>query len=180
MLCQRGRIRHLADCPECRTAAQSRQMPAPLRLRLEPKPSRAAFALTVLPAIAAAALTAALALPWWATLACAVAIGLAVHGGFRRAVGDQVPALVHVGIDRTITVTDRRGRSRNGVIDASSYVGARLTIIVWRANGAPAWRSPGAILFLPDVVPADDFRRLRIFLRYGSGSAAATRGVVHG
>jgi len=152
-------------------------MPAPLRLRLEPGPSRTAFALIVLGGMAVSALTAVLALPWWAVSGCALAIGLAVHGGWRRTLGDRVPALVHVGIDRSITVTDRRGRSHDGVIDASSYVGARLTTIAWRVNGAPAWRPPGVILVVPDVLPADDFRRLRIFLRYGRGSARATKGV---
>ena len=94
-------------------------MRAPLRLRLEPAPSRVAFALTALACFAASVLAAVLPLPWWAALACAVAIGFAMHGGWRRTVGDRVPALVHVGIDRTITVTDRWGRSRDGVVDAS-------------------------------------------------------------
>jgi hypothetical protein len=152
-------------------------MPAPVRLRLEPRPSRAAFALISLGCLAVTALVAALWLPWWAALACVSAISLAFHDGRRRTVGDRVPALVHVGIDRTITVTDRRGRSRNGVVDASSFVGARLTTVVWRVNGTPWWRPPDVILVLQDVLPADDFRRLRIFLRYGRVSSAATRGV---
>jgi len=152
-------------------------MSAPIRLRLEPRPSRAAFALVSLVCLAVAALVAALWLPWWAALACFGAISLGFHDGRRRTVGDRVPALVHVGIDRTITVTDRRGRSRNGVVDASSFVGARLTTVVWRVSDAPWWRPPDVILFLPDVVPADDFRRLRIFLRYGRSASAATRGV---
>jgi hypothetical protein len=88
-----------------------------------------------------------------------------------------VPALVHVGIDRTITVTDRHGRSRNGVVDASTYVGARLTTIVWRHDRAAWWQPAGVILILPDVLPADDFRRLRIFLRYGREATADTSGV---
>ena len=153
------------------------QMAAPLRLRLEPAPSRVAFALTALGCLAASALAANLPLPWWTALACASAIGRAMHGGWRRTVGDLVPALVHVGIDRSITVTDRHGRSRDGVVDASSYVGARLTTVVWRVNGAPWWRAHEVLLVLPGVLPADDFRRLRIFLRYGRCAPAGTSGV---
>jgi hypothetical protein len=63
------------------------------------------------------------------------------------------------------------------MVDPSSYVGAALTTLVWRVNGAPWWRSPEVILILPDVVPADDFRRLRIFLRYGRGAAEGMSGV---
>jgi hypothetical protein len=152
-------------------------MPAPLRLRLEPGPSRAAFALTALACLAALALVAALPLPWWAMLACFGAAAIALRDGWRRTVGERVPALIHVGIDRTITVTDRHGRSRDGMVDASSCVGAGLTTLVWRVNDAPWWRPPEVILIAPGVVPADDFRRLRIFLRYGRCATAGTSGV---
>jgi membrane protein implicated in regulation of membrane protease activity len=152
-------------------------MPAPLRLRLEPGPSRIAFALTALACLAAMALVAALPLPWWAMLACFSAAAVALRDGWRRTMGERVPALIHVGIDRTITVTDRRGCSLDGIVDASSYVGAGLTTIVWRANGSPWWRPPDVILIAPGVLPPDDFRRLRIFLRYGRCPTAGTSGV---
>ncbi len=152
-------------------------MRAPVRLRLEPAPSRVAFALTALACLAAMALVVALPLPGWAALGCIGGAAIALRDGWRRTAGDRVPALVHVGIDRTITVTDRRGRSCDGIVDASSYVGARLTTVVWRVNGAPWWRPRDVILVVPGVVPADDFRRLRIFLRYGRCATAGTSGV---
>jgi hypothetical protein len=40
---------------------------------------------------------------------------------------------------------------------------AALTSIVWRPDGARWSRS---ILVLPDMLPPDDFRRLRVMLRY--------------
>jgi hypothetical protein len=93
-------------------------------------------------------------------------------------IGRGVPAIVHVGIDRSLTITDRQGRSRDGVVLPESYVGARLTTIVWRAQGAPWCRPSDVILVLPDTLPPDDFRRLRIFLRYGRiPVVAATSGI---
>jgi hypothetical protein len=85
-----------------------------------------------------------------------------------------VPALLHVGIDRRITVTGRNGRSRAGVILDDSYVGAWLTTIVWRWDGMPWWHPARAIVVLPDTLPRDEFRRLRVVLRYGQPVAGET------
>jgi hypothetical protein len=62
-----------------------------------------------------------------------------------------------------VAVTFADGGVRAGHVRSSSYVAARLTAIVWRADGERHSRS---ILILPDMVPADDFRRLRVMLRY--------------
>jgi len=148
------------------------------RLRIEPRPSRVGFALITLACLAAAVLAAVLPLTLPVAVACLVAIGIAFRCGHRRCVGRDVPAIAHVGIDRTITVTDRQGRSRDGVILADSFVAAPLTTIVWRAHGTPWWRPPDVILVLPDTLPRDDFRRLRVTLRYGfPATGAATSGV---
>jgi hypothetical protein len=151
-------------------------MHSPPRLRLEPRPSWIGFALIVFACAGVAVLVGLLPLPWPSTVALAALIGITLRAGHRHCVGRDVPALAHVGIDRTITVTNRAGRSSDGIVLADSYVGALLTTIVWRANGAPWWRPAGVILVLPDTLPADDFRRLRIFLRYGfpaTGSPAS-------
>jgi hypothetical protein len=55
------------------------------------------------------------------------------------------------------------GRLAAGHVRASTYVGAWVTTIVWRPDG---WRWSRAILVLPDMLPAEDFRRLRVMLRY--------------
>ncbi len=98
--------------------------------------------------------------------AAAMVLGVLLSGLW-RCTGRGVPALLHVGIDRRITVTGRDGRSRAGAILDDSYVGARLTTIVWRADGAPWWRPARTIVVLPDTLPEDEFRRLRVVLRYG-------------
>ena len=61
------------------------------------------------------------------------------------------------------------GRLVAGHVRASTYVGSWVTSIVWRPDGARLSRT---ILLLPDMLPAEDFRRLRVMLRYArSGDA---------
>jgi hypothetical protein len=50
-----------------------------------------------------------------------------------------------------------------GHVRSTTYVGAWITTIVWRPDG---WRWSRSILVLPDMLPAEDFRRLRVMLRY--------------
>lgn len=86
---------------------------------------------------------------------------------FWRCTGRGVPALVHVGHDRRITTSSRDGRSHDGVVLDDSYVGAWVTTIVWRRDGASRLAPAESILILPDTLPVDEFRRLRVLLRYG-------------
>jgi hypothetical protein len=142
-------------------------MKPPPRLRLEPRPSRVARALIASACAGTAALIIVLPLPFWVSGAGLLAVvGVAAHG-FRRCTGRGVPALLHVGADRRITTTGRDGRSRNGAILADSYVGAHLTTIVWRPDGARIWEPAQSILLLSDMLPRDEFRQLRVLLRYG-------------
>ena len=55
------------------------------------------------------------------------------------------------------------GRLVAGHVRTSTHVGAWVTTIVWRPDG---WRWSRTILVLPDMLPAEDFRRLRVMLRY--------------
>lgn len=66
--------------------------------------------------------------------------------------------------DLTVIVVNGDGAPSAGRVRRQSYVGARLTTVVWRPFGR--WRSR-TILVLPDMLPAQDFRRLRVLLRYG-------------
>jgi hypothetical protein len=108
-----------------------------------------------------------LPLPVTAVVPAAAVVAVVLVSGLWRCTGRGVPALLHIGIDRRITVTDRDGRSRAGMIQDDSYVGAWLTTIVWRWDGMPWWRPARAIVVLPDTLPRDEFRRLRVVLRYG-------------
>lgn len=153
----------------------------PLRLRLEPRPSRIGCALALAACVATATLLAGLPLPWVVQATGGAAIASVAISGLWRWRGRGVPALLHVSVDRRITVTGRDGRSRDGAILDDSYVGAWLTTVVWRADREPWWRPARAILILPDMLPPDDFRRLRVMLRYGRPVVAeATSGAKAG
>jgi hypothetical protein len=70
--------------------------------------------------------------------------------------------------DLTLMIVTGDGNACAGRVHHDSYVGARLTTLVWRPFGR--WRSR-TILILPDMVPPQDFRRLRVLLRYGRSEA---------
>src|SRR5258705_5946284 len=97
------------------------------RLRLEPRPSRIACAAIVALCIGTAILVALLHLPFAATLGCAVILAAVLASGLWRCIGRGVPALLHVGIHRRITVTDHAGRSSAGAVRDDSYVRTTLT-----------------------------------------------------
>jgi hypothetical protein len=157
---------------------QCSAMKPPPRLRLEPRPSRIGCVAIGIGCASTSVLLASLPLPIAGYVAGGAALLAVLASGLWRCTGRGVPAIVHVGLDRRVTVSDRGGRSRSGAILDDSYVGAQLTTIVWREDRAPWWRPARAILVLPDTLPPDDFRRLRVALRYGRAPAAeATRGV---
>jgi hypothetical protein len=91
----------------------------------------------------------------------------------RRTLGRGLPAIVHLGADRRLTVTGQDGRSTSGVVRTDSYVGPRLTIVVWLADARPrSWhRGCATLLVLPDMLPPEEFRQLRVLLRYGWAQA---------
>jgi hypothetical protein len=128
--------------------------------------------------VATSALIAAIGLPPAATLGCLAIVVVVLVSALRRCTGRGVAAIVHVGIDRSITVTDRSGRSRAGVILDDSYVGSALTTIVWRAAGDRWWHPARTMLFVPDSLSPDDFRRLRVVLRYGRAPGDAATSAV--
>lgn len=64
--------------------------------------------------------------------------------------------------DAQVALTERGGRRIEGRVGADSYVGASLTTLVVRGKGAFASR---ATAILPDMLPGEDFRRLRVLLR---------------
>ena len=137
------------------------------RLRLEPRPTRIGCVAIVALCSATSILLSVLPLPGLAFAGGGAVIVATLMSGLRQCVGRGVPALLHIGIDRRITVTDRRGRSKSGPILDDSYVGAAVTTIVWRADDDRWWRPARSMLILPDSLPPEDFRRLRVVLRYG-------------
>jgi hypothetical protein len=70
--------------------------------------------------------------------------------------------------DLTVVIVTGDGTALAGRVHRHSYVGAGLSTLVWRPFGR--WRSR-TILLLPDMLPPQDFRRLRVLLRYGRSDA---------
>jgi len=87
------------------------------------------------------------------------ALRYAVSISTRRAI-----VALELGADRRAITTDRSGRRGEAMVQPESHVGAMLTTLVLRPDGARRSRS---LLVLPDTMPADEFRRLRVLLRHG-------------
>jgi hypothetical protein len=137
---------------------------APLETSLSP--SRLACAWIVVLASVTLAVMVTLPVEWWvnavAGLPLAAWTALRLRGN--RAGGASACRL-RVDGDRTLWLTVD-GHTLRGRILPSTYVGARLTAIVWCPEGE-GWHFARAQWVLPDMLPPDEFRRLRVLLRYG-------------
>ena len=148
-------------------------MKATPALRTSLGPSRSASALICVASLATAALVAWL--PGAAALRGVVVIGIGAHAivtmrhwatrsASRAIIGIELDA------DRAVRLTERAGLRIEGRVQPDSYVGALLTTLVVRPVGKRRLRT---VAILPDMLPADDFRRLRLLLRLGHGSTTA-------
>ena len=86
--------------------------------------------------------------------------------GLRRGKGSV--STLRLNGQRAIEVETVDGRRLLGSLREDSYIGARITTLVWRADGTRRSRS---VLILPDMLPAEDFRRLRVLMRYARSDA---------
>lgn len=148
-------------------------MRLPPRLRIELVASRVAATCIIALGAATGVLVALLPIPWWAIVATLVGIG--VWGwdrlraiAWRRNAGSAIE-LVLTG-DRRIFIRTKCGHLQAGVVLEATYVSPSLTAIVWQP--ADAWRSQ-SLLILPDMLLAEDFRQLRVVLRYGRSDVVA-------
>jgi hypothetical protein len=81
-------------------------------------------------------------------------------------------AALDLAADRRAILTDRSGGRIEAIVQAESYVGALVTMLVLRPEGAR--RSRALVAIWPDTMPADEFRRLRVLLRHGDPGSAKT------
>jgi toxin CptA len=68
-----------------------------------------------------------------------------------------------VDLARSIRVRDAAGREREGVLRDGSFVAPWLTLVRWRPSGA---RFDRTFLLVPGMLDREDFRRLRVLLRW--------------
>ena len=154
-------------------ARAMRGMQPPPRLRLVPAPvaHRAARAIGIA-APATSRCSSSLPLP------IAVAVALARLAVVLAALASRIVALhaaaacrrcVHVGARsaRHRVHRERRPLARRRERSTTRTSARALTTIVWRPDGARCVRRARSCV-LPDMLPADDFRRLRVMLRYGA------------
>ena len=144
------------------------QRPAPVVVAVSP--SRIVLAWTLALAIATFVVTLTLPFAWWIHVVDAVAFASWARWKLvelRR--GRHAVCSLRIGGDRRISLTRADGRSMHGRLLPSTYVGARLTTLVWRPDGRQLAHAES---LLPDMLSADDFRRLRILLRYGRSEAS--------
>lgn len=151
--------------------------PPPVRVSLAP--SLVASALIGLLALATCIVVATLQLePLVMALAFAGVAAWAADRicvvGLRR--GPRAVCAFELRGDLTVVVINGDGRARAGRVHRDSYVGPRLSTIVWRPFGRRRKRS---IVVLPDMLPANDFRRLRVLMRYARSDVAQGESASH-
>jgi toxin CptA len=98
-----------------------------------------------------------LAATWVACAALHALHAVALHRG-RRGV-----RVLHIDRDGGIELRDGTGAWRAGELRDGSFVAPWLAIVRWRAPGA---RFDASVVILPDMLPAEDFRRMRVRLRW--------------
>jgi hypothetical protein len=144
----------------------------PPPVRVSPAPSIGAALLVGLLALATCAIV--FTLPIDAPIAGLLAVAIGVWAIDRIHVvalrhGPRAVRQFELRGDLTVVIVTGDGTACAGRVHRDSYVGARLSTIVWQQYGR---RRRRAILLLPDMLLPDDFRRLRVLLRYGRSDVA--------
>ena len=145
-------------------------MKGPGPLKVDVGRSRLAAAFIFVSHIATASLLAFA--PADAMLRAAAVVAIGAHAlRVLRIWALQSAARAVVGVelsgDGRAVLIERCGRRCEGEVRAESYVGERITTLVMRPDGTRVSR---AVAILPDMLPAEDLRRLRVLLRYGDAS----------
>lgn len=154
-------------------------MNEPAALRVTLQPSRIAGGVTLVAVAATSALMAWLPIAPWLQALAVTTLGIygiaLVRTWGQRSTSRSVVAIM-LGADRRITVVERNGRRTEGEVQEDSFVDSALTTIVWRGVGAHRSRT---IAILPDMLLAEDFRKLRVLLRLGGAKAPAATTPAH-
>lgn len=150
--------------------------PAPLRvphlamLRLRLRPSRQLAWLIGAGHTAAGSLCWVAPIPWWLSLGLSLGVGVSLGFSVHRIVRGWNG--LELKPDGTVAVQDWQGRWAEARILGSSFVSPRLTILNLALAGT---RLPRSLVVAPDALPAEEFRRLRVWLRWRAALAEVTR-----
>ena len=136
-------------------------------LKISIKPSRRLALLLCVAHAAAAGASLLLDLPLWLKFLLLVLIGTScavyLYGTALLRSGGAVVNL-EIKDDGALSFQTRRGEWREGTLRGSSFVSPYLTILNIRTEGR---FFPRHVVIMPDCVDAEDFRRLRVRLRWG-------------
>lgn len=110
-------------------------------------------------------------LPWpwpWRALSClmiaaATTHAILLHG--LRLLKHSVVAL-QLKPDNSVTIHLKDGRRQEGRVMPSTVVTALLSVVHYRLQEAPWYGPMHYVLILADAVDAEDYRRLRVYLRW--------------
>ncbi|MGE5321192.1 MAG: protein YgfX [Hyphomicrobiaceae bacterium] len=108
----------------------------------------------------------AVALVVWIKLALAAAVGVSLVLSLRRVALLCAPnAIVELGLgsDGTLQYVQQNGQGGHAVVLADSAVHALMTVVRLQAEGERWARS---VVVLPDSTDGEQFRRLRVWLRW--------------
>ena len=108
----------------------------------------------------------ALPMPLWMQAGLIVVLAAWTTCAFRRVAlrhGAHAVTEVRVAANRLIAVRHGAQPLVAGHVRSTSHVGPHVTTIVWRPDGVLWSRT---VLILPDMLPEEDFRQLRVLLRY--------------
>lgn len=135
-----------------------------LNIRLKPS-GHLTLLLSAVHAIAIG-LVLVLPLPIWlkvaAILAFCASFVFYLERNARLAAPNSIIAL-ETGEDCTCVIETRNGRRLDGILLPTSYVSASLTVLNFKAHGERLVRH---VVILPDAINSEDFRKLRVFLRW--------------
>ena len=107
-----------------------------------------------------------LPLPRWLTLVAIPVFGISFGYYLRRnalLVAPNSITALEIKEDRACVLETRNGKQINCVLLPTSYVSASLTILNLKIEGKLLAKH---VIILPDAVNAEDFRKLRVLLRW--------------
>jgi hypothetical protein len=144
----------------------------PDSLVIEPNRSRILAATLICVHVAAASLAVIALSQWWLRLAISMAAAVSLAEALRRAALRSAPSAVvrlELGTEGRVLLTRRDGGVREARLSRSSFLSPWLAILVLTTGRL---RPATSVVLLPDSLPPDDFRRLRVWLRWRAPVAA--------
>ena len=142
-------------------------------LKISIRPSRLLAAILILAHVAAIALLLIAGLPQWMELvALPLLAAQAITVVWRQALlrGEGAATALEVTSDHKLNIKTRAGDWHEYDVLGSTYVTPFLTILILREPDKNLTRK---MVLMPDSVHAQDFRKLRVWLRWKEDTAGA-------